>query len=150
MDEFVKFTVEYKSLSQKQSYVKFEINDSLMFTISESALRSNGLIGSRKITKEPMSIIFNMGLSKIWNPKLQVEDLQLPAKFYIDYIRIYQPSDAIDLTCDPDDFPTSVYIQSHANAYTNWELNTWNDAGYEFPRNSLENKCRSPSMFGPS
>lgn len=149
MDEFVKFTVEYKSLTQKQSYVKFEMNDFLMFTINESALRSNGLIGSRQITKEPMSIIFNMGLSKIWNPKLQVEDLQLPAKFYIDYIRIYQPSDVIDLTCDPDDFPTSVYIQSHANAYTNWELNTWNDAGYEFPRNSLENKCRSPSMFGP-
>lgn len=146
MDEFVNFTMEYKSLSQG-SYVKFEVNNKPMFTISESALASNGLIGSRQITKEPMSLIFNMGLSKIWNPKLQVQKLKLPAKFYIDYIRVYQPLDSIELTCDPDDFATSSYIDSHANAYTNWELNTWNDAGYEFPRNSLENKCRSPSMF---
>lgn len=125
------------------------MNGSPMFVINESALRANELIGSRQITREPMSIIFNMGLSKIWNPKLQADRLNLPAKFYIDYIRIYQPLDAIDMTCDPDDFPTSSYIDSHENAYLNWELSTWNDAGYEFPRNSLENKCKPPSIFTP-
>jgi len=148
-DEFVKFTMEYKSLPLGQSYAQFEMNGSPMFVINESALRANELIGSRQITREPMSIIFNMGLSKIWNPKLQADRLNLPAKFYIDYIRIYQPLDAIDMTCDPDDFPTSSYIDSHENAYLNWELSTWNDAGYEFPRNSLENKCKPPSIFKP-
>ncbi|KAI5962063.1 hypothetical protein KGF57_001508 [Candida theae] len=144
-DDFVTFSMEYKSLSQGESYVKFEMNNEPTFAINESAFRSNGLIGSRQITKEPMSLIFNMGLSKVWNPRLKIEKLQLPAKFYIDYVRIYQPSDLVELTCDPDDFPTSVYINTHMNAYIDWELSTWSEAGYGFPRNSLENKCKAPS-----
>ncbi|KAI5968005.1 hypothetical protein CANMA_002773 [Candida margitis] len=147
-DGFVEFAMEYRSLPSGHGYVKFEMNGVSMFTINETALRANGLIGSRQITKEPMSIIFNMGLSKIWNPKLQIDKLQFPAKFYIDYIRVYQPLDAMDLTCDPEGFPTSSYIESHLNAYLDWELDTWSDAGYQFPQNSLESKCRSPSVFG--
>jgi len=28
----------------------------------------------------------------------------------IDYIRVYQPRDAINIGCDPHDFPTQDYI----------------------------------------
>ena len=35
--------------------------------------------------------------------------------------------------CDPADHPTAQYIADHANAYSNPNLTTWAQAGYEFP-----------------
>jgi hypothetical protein len=29
----------------------------------------------------------------------------------VDYIRVYQPKNAINIGCDPKDFPTSAYIE---------------------------------------
>ena len=29
---------------------------------------------------------------------------------YIDYIRVYQDEDSMNIGCDPDDFPTQAYI----------------------------------------
>jgi hypothetical protein len=30
----------------------------------------------------------------------------------VDYIRVYQSSDAINIGCDPKDFPTAAYINT--------------------------------------
>ncbi len=33
----------------------------------------------------------------------------------IDWIRVYQPSDSINIGCDPTDFPTAAYIDEYAS-----------------------------------
>ncbi|CAX41430.1 beta-glucan synthase, putative [Candida dubliniensis CD36] len=143
---FQKFTMEYKSDSQNNinSYLKFSIDDITTSVINGSALHPNEFIGWREITKEPMSIILNMGLSYMWNPRVNIDELKLPAKFLIDYIRIYQPNNIIEMTCDPIDYPTDDYIQSHSIAYENPNLTSWFQAGFEFPKNSLSHQCKVP------
>lgn len=65
--------------------------------------------------------------------------MTFPAEFLIDYIRVYQRTDAPDsaVGCNPPEYPTSDYIQQHLNAYQNANLTAWKDAGYTFPRSSL-------------
>lgn len=79
---------------------------------------------------------------------------------YIDYVRVYQRSDVKDgVGCNPSSYPTTDYINkyviyaficyafpyscccSHANAYNNPNLTTWDQAGYTFPRNSKYDGC---------
>ena len=141
--EFHIFTMEYKSsLNDIDSYITFAIDGITTFSINGSALHPNDYIGWRQITKEPMSLVFNMGLSYMWNQDLNTDELQLPSKFLIDYIRIYQPKDAIEMTCDPKDYPTDDYIRNHKNAYENSNLTSWKSAGYSFPKNLLLNQCK--------
>lgn len=141
--EFHIFTMEYKSsLNDIDSYIIFAIDGITTFSINGSALHPNDYIGWRQITKEPMSLVFNMGLSYMWNQDLNTDELQLPSKFLIDYIRIYQPKDAIEMTCDPKDYPTDDYIRNHKNAYENSNLTSWKSAGYSFPKNLLLNQCK--------
>ena len=46
---------------------------------------------------------------------VDLEHLQLPATMRVDYIRIYQPSHAINIGCDPKDFPTAEYINTYVS-----------------------------------
>ncbi|KAG7663508.1 uncharacterized protein J8A68_002967 [[Candida] subhashii] len=140
-DQFQKFSMEYKSLGNDDSYIEFSIDDIPTFTIKSNALHPNEYIGWRQISKEPMSLILNMGLSREWNNNLDLNKLQLPAIFEIDYIRIYQPQDSIELTCDPQDYPTHDYIESHRLAYEDSRITSWSLAGFHKPKNSLENDC---------
>ncbi|RCK65258.1 Beta-glucan synthesis-associated protein KRE6 [Candida viswanathii] len=141
--EFHVFTMEYKSSEQDQdSYITFAIDGITTFTINGSALHPNQYIGWRQITKEPMSLVFNLGLSFMWNQDLDTEELDLPAKFLIDYVRIYQPEGQVEMTCDPVDYPTDQYIRNHKPAYENPNLTSWKAAGYNFPRNLLLNQCK--------
>lgn len=152
--EFHIFSMEYKTSSttssssnnnnnnEEESYITFSIDGINTFTINGSALHPNEYIGWRQITKEPMSLVFNMGLSYMWNQDLNVENLQLPSKFLIDYIRIYQPFDKIEMTCDPIDYPTDEYIKNHKIAYENARLTSWDSAGFKFPKNSILNQCK--------
>lgn len=79
----------------------------------------------------------------------------------IDYVRVYQRDDVHDgVGCDPSSHPTADYINksalspclpnygfthivkfSHANAYNNPNLTTWEQAGYSRPRNSQYDGC---------
>jgi hypothetical protein len=42
--------------------------------------------------------------------RIDFAHLQFPAKMRIDYIRVYQRADHINIGCDPPDFPTAAYI----------------------------------------
>ncbi|KAG8713702.1 beta-glucan synthesis-associated protein [Ceratobasidium sp. 395] len=60
----------------------------------------------------------------------------------VDWIRVYQPKDAHNVGCDPPDFPTSDYINTFIEAYTNPNLTTWvDDYGQVQPKNRLVDKC---------
>ncbi|THU99542.1 beta-glucan synthesis-associated [Dendrothele bispora CBS 962.96] len=61
---------------------------------------------------------------------------------YVDWIRVYQDSDNINIGCDPKDFHTADYINTYIEAYTNPNLTTWvDDYGQPFPKNSFLGEC---------
>ena len=48
----------------------------------------------------------------------------MPATMRLDYIRIYQ-SDGDEMTCDPEGYPTTEYIENHPEPYANVNLTQW-------------------------
>ncbi|KAJ9113432.1 beta-glucan synthesis-associated protein [Naganishia cerealis] len=109
-------------------------------TVKAYALGPNGNIDFRRISKEPMSVIMNLGISNNW-AYIDWPSLNFPVTMRIDHVRVYQPEDQISVTCDPEDHPTYQYIQDHLNAYENVNLTSWEDAGYSFPKNKLLHGC---------
>lgn len=109
-------------------------------TVQAYALGPNGNIDFRRISKEPMAIVMNLGISNNW-AYIDWPSLNFPVTMRIDHVRIYQPEDEINVTCDPEDYPTYQYIQDHLNAYENVNLTSWEDAGYSFPKNKLLHGC---------
>lgn len=137
---FQKYSLEY--LNDKDTgYIRWFVGDTPTFTLYSQALHPNGNIDWRQISQEPMSIIMNMGISNSW-AYIDWQYIFFPVTMSIDYVRVYQPSDAISLTCDPTDYPTYDYIQDHLNAYSNANLTKWVDAGYSFPKNKLTGNCK--------
>ena len=51
----------------------------------------------------------NLGMSKNFGT-VDFEHLMFPSTLRVDYIRVYQDPDNINIGCDPDDFPTEAYI----------------------------------------
>ncbi|EIW55856.1 beta-glucan synthesis-associated [Trametes versicolor FP-101664 SS1] len=97
-------------------------------------------VSQRIVPEEPMSIILNLGLSKNWQDIL-LETMVFPAIMQIDYVRVYQRSDSINVGCDPAGYPTADYINNHLEAYSNVNLTYWSQpspsgAGYPWPKNS--------------
>ncbi|CUM57774.1 unnamed protein product [Debaryomyces tyrocola] len=109
-------------------------------TVKAAALGPNGNIGQRLMSKEPMSLVMNFGISNSW-AYIDWNALFFPLTMRIDHVRLYQPEDSINLTCDPEDYPTYNYIQAHPKAYQDNNLTSWEETGYDFPKNSLIHKC---------
>ncbi|KAH3684549.1 hypothetical protein WICPIJ_004439 [Wickerhamomyces pijperi] len=142
------YGIEYLN-DDDTGYCTWLVGNNPTWTIYSQALHPNGNVGWRHISKEPMSIILNLGVSNSW-AYIDWPSIVFPAIMQIDYVRVYQPSDAISVTCDPSDYPTYDYIQSHLNAYTNPNLTSWNGAGYEFPKDSLTGNCKSSNFKSSS
>lgn len=121
-------------------HLSWYVGEDPTLTLHSYALGPNGNIGFRPFSKEPMSIIMNLGISNNW-AYIDWASIHFPCELRVDYVRIYQPQDAIDVTCDPASHPTYDYIQSHLNAYLNMNLTSWEGAGYLFPKNLLVDGC---------
>ena len=103
-------------------------------------------------------IIVNLGMSKNFG-NIDFDHLVFPAQMRVDYIRVYQDVDAINIGCNPKNFPTEDYINQfvycllplcvtdfaswrYIEAYTNPNLTTWRgDYGQPFPKNSFIESC---------
>ena len=73
---------------------------------------------------------------------IDLTHIPFPVHLRVDYIRVYQPSGARNVGCDPADFPTEAYINEHIEAYTNPNLTTWRgDYGQPWPGNSFLDQC---------
>lgn len=57
-------------------------------------------------------IIANLGMSSNFG-FVDVEHLTFPSSMLVDWIRVYQPKNAINIGCDPSDFPTAAYIEQY-------------------------------------
>lgn len=54
----------------------------------------------------------NLGQSTNFG-KVDTEHIPYPVTMSVDYIRVYQPKDAINYGCSPPDFPTADYINQY-------------------------------------
>ncbi|KJA25874.1 glycoside hydrolase family 16 protein [Hypholoma sublateritium FD-334 SS-4] len=98
-------------------------------------------ISARPIPQEPMYLIANLGMSENFGT-VDLTNLVFPTKMRIDWIRVYQPSDSINIGCDPTDFPTAAYINEYLDAYSNPNLTTWvDDYNQTVPKNSFLGQC---------
>ncbi|KIM40135.1 glycoside hydrolase family 16 protein [Hebeloma cylindrosporum] len=98
-------------------------------------------VSARPVPQEPMYLNINLGMSRSFGP-VDLAHLPFPAHMRIDYVRIYQPTSAINVGCNPKNFPTRAYITKYIEAYTNPNLTTWvNDYGQPWPQNSLLGQC---------
>lgn len=102
------------------------VGDQYTWHLDHRAIRPNGNVGQRVVPQEPMSIIMNLGLSNSFATVFLANLAQLmPATMRIDYIRIYQDPSNVQVTCDPEGYPTTDYIAHHAKAYNNPNFTTW-------------------------
>jgi beta-glucanase (GH16 family) len=66
-------------------------------------------IGERMIPFEPMYMIFNLGMSRDFG-EVDIENLPFPSYMMIDYLRVYQRPDQVNVGCNPPDYPTAQWI----------------------------------------
>ncbi|ORY00645.1 concanavalin A-like lectin/glucanase [Basidiobolus meristosporus CBS 931.73] len=123
-------------------YVTWVMNGVPTWRLDAKALGPNpkSKVAQRLIAAEPMYLIMNLGLSDGFSP-IQYDKLVFPSIMRIDYVRLYQNPKRINIGCNPDDFPTSKYINKHWNAYNNPNLTTWAQAGYSAPPYNLDGSC---------
>ena len=138
---FQKYAIEYLN-DDDDGYCRWFVGDTPTFTVYSTALHPNGNVGWRRISKEPMSIVMNLGISNNW-AYIDWRMIFFPVTMSIDYVRLYQPPSAESITCDPEGYPTYDYIQNHLNVYSNANLTSWEAAGYSYPKNILTGNCKS-------
>ncbi|KIY69552.1 glycoside hydrolase family 16 protein [Cylindrobasidium torrendii FP15055 ss-10] len=109
-------------------YITWIADDKHAWTLNGGAIGPDERvdIGRRAVPQEPMYILANLGMSRNFGP-VDFEHLTFPAQMKLDYIRVYQDEDAINVGCDPEDFPTKAYINKYIEAYSNPNLTTWED-----------------------
>lgn len=134
--------------------------DTKTWTLDGRAIGPNGNVGQRVIPMEPMSIVMNLGMATSFAFINKTITDYMPGILRFDYIRIYQDPDQESVTCDPEGYETTEYIEKHAVAYqnpnkTSWlvsypSLDSWllvancdnrADAGYGWPKNSFMDRC---------
>jgi beta-glucanase (GH16 family) len=83
----------------------------LSWTMMSSAAGPDPLtqISPRPVSQEPMYLVTNLGISYGFGTP-DFKHLTFPATMRLDWIRVYQPKDAVNVGCDPAEFPTASYI----------------------------------------
>jgi len=101
------------------------VGEDAVWHLDYRALGPNGNVGQRIMPEEPMAIIANFGMSPGFSAlNLTYLAPQMPAIMRLDYIRVYQ-DDSGEITCDPDGYETTGYINDHIDVYTNPNVTLW-------------------------
>ncbi|KAI0920890.1 hypothetical protein AcW2_006028 [Taiwanofungus camphoratus] len=125
------------------AYITWISNNKVSWTLNVAGMVADPIveISSRPVSQEPMYIIMNLGMSYNFG-QIDLGSMPFPVHLRVDYIRVYQPQGAINIGCDPPDFPTAAYIDEYIEAYTDPNLTTWRgDFGQEWPKNSFLGQC---------
>jgi len=85
-------------------------------------------------------IILNLGMSYNFG-SIDLEAIKFPVIMSVDYVRVYQDPDNVNVGCDPSGYPTQDYINNHLEAYSNPNLTTWASYGMTPPANRLVDTC---------
>ncbi|KAF7974659.1 hypothetical protein HWV62_11546 [Athelia sp. TMB] len=125
------------------AYISWISNGQLVWTLNQAGMAADPAvnISARPIPQEPLYLIMNLGQSHNFG-FVDTKHIPYPVTMKVDYIRVYQPKDAINVGCDPKDFPTAAYIEQYIEAYTNPNLTTWvNDYKQTIPKSSFLGQC---------
>eukprot|EP00992_Anisonema_acinus_P010736 TRINITY_DN6812_c0_g1_i1.p1 TRINITY_DN6812_c0_g1~~TRINITY_DN6812_c0_g1_i1.p1 ORF type:complete len:509 (-),score=86.23 TRINITY_DN6812_c0_g1_i1:26-1504(-) len=122
-DNFIVVGFEYEPTTESSNgWIRWFVDDTTTFELSGTGVGPQQyFVGQRQIPVEPMYIIMNLALSSSFGPVSP--NLPFPSEFLIDYVRVYQPYEAIG--CDPPSHPTAQYIQAHQQAYEDASLKSW-------------------------
>jgi len=135
----------YEYAAGTSGYINWIVNDTVSWGLKAAGLSADSAteIGTRPIPTEPMYIIMNLGLSASFAHNVDFTTLKYPATMLVDYVRVYQPSNAHNIGCDPPDRPTKAYIDAYREAYTNPNYTLWGAPQYNQPqpKNRLAGKC---------
>lgn len=141
---FQTYGYEYQPGYQSNGgYISWITNDQVAWTVDASGMAADPRvnISDRPVPQEPMYLIMNLAISPNF-ATIDFTNLVFPAVMQVDWIRVYQPKNAINIGCDPKDFPTAAYINEYIEAYSNPNLTTWNgDYGQPFPKSSFLGQC---------
>lgn len=129
----------------EQGYITWQVNGKPTLRMGADAVPEDPLplgsgVGRRLIPEEPMSIILNLAISESFQT-VDLTTMTFPNEMHVDYVRVYQRDGETNVGCSPDGYPTEDYILKHAEAYSNPNLTTWQQAGFTRPRNSLYDGC---------
>ncbi|KIY71399.1 glycoside hydrolase family 16 protein [Cylindrobasidium torrendii FP15055 ss-10] len=134
---------EYKP-GYEDAYIEWVVEDKTSWRVNAAGLGpdTTAEISARPIPQEPMYILLNLGISFNFVTDIDFEHLKFPTSMLVDYVRVYQDPNAINIGCDPENFPTKAYIDEYIEAYTNYNLTTWrDDFGQPFPKSSFVDGC---------
>ncbi|GIM02208.1 hypothetical protein Vretimale_7129 [Volvox reticuliferus] len=101
-------------------YIRWYLNDRLIYELNALALKggtndANQTVGDRLIPVEPQYININLAMSNSFAPINP--DIPLPSSMLIDYVRVYQSRNEINVGCDTEEFPSQAYIDAHVSDY---------------------------------
>ncbi|KAH9858128.1 glycoside hydrolase family 16 protein [Lenzites betulinus] len=125
------------------AYIGWIANNNLAWVLHQEGMDADPRvnISARPVPQEPMYLIANLGISQNFGD-VDFANLRFPSTLRIDWIRVYQDPDNINIGCDPSDFPTAEYIKAYGEAYTNPNLTTWSgDFKQPQPKNRLVDGC---------
>ncbi|KAI0756923.1 glycoside hydrolase family 16 protein [Daedaleopsis nitida] len=140
--EFAIYGFQYKP-GFGDAYIAWINDGKIAWEIQQPGMGPNSIseISDRPVPQEPMYLIVNLGISEKFG-FVDYEHLTFPTKIRVDWIRVYQDPDALNVGCDPPDFPTKAYIEEYMEAYTNPNLTTWvDDYKQPMPKNKLLGEC---------
>ncbi|KAF7344352.1 GH16 domain-containing protein [Mycena sanguinolenta] len=125
------------------AYISWITNNKVSWTLNVAGVGADAetQIAARPVPGEPMYILANLGISHAFG-FVDFQHLTFPSVMQIDWIRVYQDPDNINVGCDTTDFPTQAYINTYIEAYTNQNLTTWvDDYKQTIPKNKLVDQC---------
>ncbi|KAI5480337.1 glycoside hydrolase family 16 protein [Pseudohyphozyma bogoriensis] len=113
-----------------------------MWRLSDLAMDANAAanVSERVVTSEPMYIIMNLGMSPTFGT-VDLDAMSFPVYMRIDYVRVYQDSDNVNVGCSPPDYPTAEYIAAYPEQFNNPNATLLADTGMSFPKNRLIDTC---------
>ncbi|KAG6821511.1 hypothetical protein H0H93_000020 [Arthromyces matolae] len=108
---FSVYAFEYKA-GYDDAYITWVSENVTSWTLNGPGIGADSTvdISAREISEEPMYLIVNLGMSRNFG-HIDFNHLTFPNHLRIDYIRVYQPVHAINIGCDPPNFPTMNYIE---------------------------------------
>ncbi|KAJ7923654.1 glycoside hydrolase family 16 protein [Mycena leptocephala] len=139
---FSTYGFEYKP-GYADAYISWITDDKLAWTMNGNLLAADTAteISARQVPVEPMYVIMNLGLSENFG-FIDFDHLTFPAVMRVDWVRVYQDPDNVQVGCNPADYPTADYINQYMEAYTNANLTTWvDDFRQVIPKNKLADTC---------